>query len=121
MGAPAEAFFCKRGHRFDDLPGEATPEESEEVLLKGCLCGEKEVRRIYHYGGILDCLDLSRNIGHPIPGLIGTEPFRVKFLGRLFDASGEVIEAYHDLEVEVWDVSYFFAVPPEPESASPPR
>lgn len=110
MGAQSETFFCKRGHRYHDLDGYIILEEETNPLIEGCICGEKEVRSVYHYGDILDCFS-GHGLG-PLPKKIGTKTFRVRIPYKVYDAAGKEIEAYHDLEVEVWEVSAFFAAPP---------
>jgi len=61
MGAPGYALFCGNGHlvrwwdehlywtdeMFDDL---------RKARSRPCICGNKDIIEIFHYGGINDCI-----------------------------------------------------------------
>ena len=105
MGAPGEAFFCRRGHLYhmigDDLYwGEDLSEESKRFQTEGCPCGEKDVEVLRHYGGLNDCTQWdAKRIGvvtlrSPIPHAV--------------NASGNTIEAFVESKFDVYDVSQLF-------------
>jgi len=125
MGAPGGAFLCKRGHLYHwieahlwwgspgiddegnsvDVLNEPLLGESQRAREEGCLCGEKSVTALCHYGDVNDCLE------EPLT-LIGTETFRWRErIPNATDRDGNPIEAYRDFErtLEVYDVSRLFA------------
>lgn len=109
MGAPGQAFFCKKGHLYhwidDDLDwDEQLDHEAAAELVLGCPCGEEAVKSVCHYGEPNDCFIL------PGPRLkkVGEDTLRVKIPDAV-DSSGKPIEAFHDVKFEVWNVARLFA------------
>ena len=110
MGAPGEAFLCRKGHLYlwieyglywdEDLFA-----ESERTKQEGCLCGERSVNVVNHYGHINDCLEDKLVQA-------GAETFRWRErIPNAVNAYGYPLEAYMDRErtLEVYDVSALFA------------
>jgi len=67
MGAPGYALLCSKGHLFYWIPEHLywTDEMFEEKRKKekeGCICGDKNIINISHYGDINDCICLESEI-----------------------------------------------------------
>ena len=65
MGAPGYALFCSKGHLVYWWEEHLywTDEMSAELKSQregSCICGDKDIIEISHYGGINDCICLDK-------------------------------------------------------------
>ncbi len=110
MGAPGEAFLCRRGHLYhwidDDLFWEdGLWKESRRARVEGCPCREKRVLVLCHYGGSPnDCLCLPDEVDQKGVKLTGAETFRVPIPDAV-DKDGKSIKAYCHVGLSLYDVS----------------
>ncbi len=116
MGTAGYIYFCGRGHQFgwidDDLWWDENLEKhAEDIKEKGCICGDKTIISIPHYGGINDCLCLDSEIQERGIIPIGSEELTVPILdainskGKPIKAFRKVILVIHKIPEDVRDGS----------------
>jgi hypothetical protein len=107
MGAPGEAWFCRRGHLYqwidDDLCWDEAEEATSRRASQGCSCGERVVTSVFHYGDVNDCRDFDRKL-HRLGAWRHSRTVRVK---GAHDGQGRPVVAYVDrvFTLDRYDVS----------------
>ena len=109
MGAPGICFFCGLGHIFGWIEerlewDESLKASSLKISKEGCPCGNKEVFKVYHYGGINDCICSGEEI--PTKGILDTGKVDeiITSIPDAIDKDGNPIKAYRKMLFKVYKI-----------------
>jgi len=109
MGAQGIWFFCGVSHLFNCIEeglwwDEALQKESRRISKGGCPCGNKEVFKIYHYGGLNDCICLEEEAA--TEGIVDTDKIDeiTVSIPDAIDKDGNLVEAYRKIQLKVYKI-----------------
>lgn len=108
MGAPGYAHFCGRGHLVNWWDEHLywtnemfkAKEKSKEA---GCICGNKDILEISHYGGINDCICLDEEQNEKGIRLTGKSDEVIVPIEDAIDKNGiTMVGCYRKVRLEIY-------------------